>query len=694
MLLRNKFFFSIAGLAISTGAIVSVYAFNHLRETLVDEHKREYLGKLQLFADTFQQIEKSVDAIGASSAQAFVEIDRRRGLVSERELPELVRRLNVSHIFITDRTGKFIRSTNGDPATFHNTLFDYCEDYKTLITGNSEIFKTPIIPSSDELTAGPFKYFMVPNFNRSRVLEISIHLDFIKELLQHTISADENILSVGFFTPTGQSLGNLERPDENETSNAFTSIFEKRITTETKSCCECRNKGIAAGPNSDEYYYVAKATVSENALIRGIKVLRNRIILLFVIIVALSALFAYWLTRRLLSNLETVRSTMNSIHQTQNLSGRIHLSGDDEVCQVAKTFDAMVEQLEISRTSSIATEKTIALAELSQQLAHDIRSPLSALNVALSENGVYSAERRSLAKQAVARISEIANNLLRPNDHNASEASPTLIYPILSDLILEKELQHGSRANLIFRLECDQISAFTPAELNNGEFKRVVSNLLNNAVESIEDDGEIRISFAVQEKYLELIVCDTGCGIASDVIPSLGIRGATFGKKGGSGLGLYHAREMLSKIGGDLLIESTLRVGTTVKLKLPVSNFTAPFVRSIDLSSIEAVVIVDDDPTIAGLWRPRLGKKKTVTLTSPNNVRENFSSLQNYFFLVDLYYQDVVEDGIQLITSLGIQDRAVLVSSANQEPSLLKRLRKESISFLPKSLIEKIELNL
>jgi signal transduction histidine kinase len=71
------------------------------------------------------------------------------------------------------------------------------------------------------------------------------------------------------------------------------------------------------------------------------------------------------------------------------------------------------------------------------------------------------------------------------------------------------------------------------------------------------------------EKSILITVSDSGRGIHADLISTLGELGQTYGKKGGSGLGLYHARTTAEAWGGTLLIQSSRAGGTSITLDLP-----------------------------------------------------------------------------------------------------------------------------
>ncbi|MGK5085347.1 ATP-binding protein [Bdellovibrionota bacterium FG-1] len=118
--------------------------------------------------------------------------------------------------------------------------------------------------------------------------------------------------------------------------------------------------------------------------------------------------------------------------------------------------------------------------------------------------------------------------------------------------------------------EQDALNYAVFASVRATDLRIALSNLLNNAVESLPDGrGQVTVTCHASGEQVQITVADTGCGISHDLLPQLGQRGVTFGKKGGSGIGLSNAREAVEKCGGSLSITSELEHGTQVTLKIP-----------------------------------------------------------------------------------------------------------------------------
>ena len=89
-------------------------------------------------------------------------------------------------------------------------------------------------------------------------------------------------------------------------------------------------------------------------------------------------------------------------------------------------------------------------------------------------------------------------------------------------------------------------------------------------------------------------VKDNGKGIPPEVLAKLGQKGETYGKAGGNGLGLYHARTTIEGWGGSFKIESVPGKGTAVLITLP---------RTADLAGGRIAVLLDDDMLVHMNWK-------------------------------------------------------------------------------------------
>ena len=219
-------------------------------------------------------------------------------------------------------------------------------------------------------------------------------------------------------------------------------------------------------------------------------------------------------------------------------------------------------------------ERLKAKADIASQVAHDIRSPLTALDFAVKGLREIPQDYRDLIQSAINRINGIANDLLQKNkikqSSEVTESKPLL--KIINDIINEKRLEYKISDNIALELDAI-VSEDLHINIEASAFSRVLSNLLNNALESINKvRGTITIQIRQSDEFIFIKVTDNGCGIPKSVLPEVGNAGFSYGKsvkQSGSGLGLSFAKQIINSCGGTLSIESELNVGTAITITLP-----------------------------------------------------------------------------------------------------------------------------
>ena len=178
-----------------------------------------------------------------------------------------------------------------------------------------------------------------------------------------------------------------------------------------------------------------------------------------------------------------------------------------------------------------------ALISLSAQVAHDIRSPLTALNTCLNSFSQIPEKQRILMRNATNRIHDIANNLLHQYEENKCDIAATPFYlqswlfaPVLESIVSEKRLQfEGHTIELEESITSEGFSAFAVFDLSR--MKRLLSNLINNASEALSSKGgTIIIRLETQDEKIILRIIDNGCGIATDLLDKITL-GTSFKEK-------------------------------------------------------------------------------------------------------------------------------------------------------------------
>lgn len=234
-------------------------------------------------------------------------------------------------------------------------------------------------------------------------------------------------------------------------------------------------------------------------------------------------------------------------------SYNVQVKLEDEITNREITISELVAK-------QIDAQKAISRFEIASQVAHDIRSPLTALEFIVKNINVLNDDSKDLFKKTVKRIQEIANNLLEENKIKSVQVINAT--ELIEDVVREKRVKHQ---NIQYMMPNSALSVMA----DSGEFKSIVSNIIDNSIDAISDLGTIKLKYVFQHpKQVTIRVIDNGRGIPADVLPQLLSRGATFNKANGTGLGLYNAKKSIVSWGGNIRIHSSLDTGTIVELDL------------------------------------------------------------------------------------------------------------------------------
>ena len=276
-------------------------------------------------------------------------------------------------------------------------------------------------------------------------------------------------------------------------------------------------------------------------------------------------------------------------------------------------------------------------------------------------------------------------------------ATVQLLSSLIDPLVTEKRLQFRSKIGVEIDADLGTSSYGLFAKIQSTEFKRIISNLVNNSVEVLDKSGSVIVKLSHHGNKITIEVRDNGKGIPPEILKKLGTRGETHGKTGGSGLGLYHAQTSVESWGGTLSIESEFGKGTTVIVMLPIVQPPEWFVSGLELRSNSTVVILDDDTSIHQVWDGRFQsarvKEKGIEIihfSTPKElrkwVRNNSNIVKNALCLFDYELLGYSETGLSLAEELNLGSQTILVTSRYEEKQILDNCIRLSVRMIPKAL--------
>ena len=229
------------------------------------------------------------------------------------------------------------------------------------------------------------------------------------------------------------------------------------------------------------------------------------------------------------------------------------------------------------------TGKLASIGELAAGVAHEINNPVAIMveeagwiDDLLEEEEFHEGKNLSEFKRALKQIrtqgmrcKEITHKLLsfaRKTDSRIQEVQPKeLIHEMIS--FLENRAKYGGVA-----INTDIQEDLPPIKVSPTELQQVLLNLMNNALDAMEQSGgTLSVSARREGDHFIIEVSDNGPGIPKDAIPQIFDPFFTTKPGGkGTGLGLSICYGIIKKMGGEITVESIVNEGTTFFISLPV----------------------------------------------------------------------------------------------------------------------------
>ncbi|OGP53596.1 MAG: hypothetical protein A2162_02795 [Deltaproteobacteria bacterium RBG_13_52_11b] len=251
--------------------------------------------------------------------------------------------------------------------------------------------------------------------------------------------------------------------------------------------------------------------------------------------------------------------------------------------QELKTFSQQMEE-KIQRTTAdlrkteaqlIRSEKLAALGQLAAGIAHEIRNPLTSINILIHSlrdkpsDEEHHREDLRVIEEEIHRINEIVDQFLR-----FARPAPPLLQEADVLSLFEETLQLLKPQIEKQRISVQKEFQLLPQTiLDREQMKQVILNLLLNALQAMPGGGRLRLSGQVLEdnRWIQLSVQDTGVGIPAEDMNKL-FDPFFSTKEGGVGLGLSIAHRIIDQHRGKIQMESTPGQGTLFTLWLPISQ--------------------------------------------------------------------------------------------------------------------------
>jgi signal transduction histidine kinase len=290
------------------------------------------------------------------------------------------------------------------------------------------------------------------------------------------------------------------------------------------------------------------------------------LILAGILATLLATAAGWWMSARLSRPIQTLAQTTEQM-AAGDLSVRANINRQDELGQLADSFNGMANQIE----STVG-----ALRQFVADAAHELNTPLTALrtNLELAARQTPSNEHLHNAQLQAQRLERLNDDLLRLSRLESGLSEIDLESVDVSRLLnecAERFAAQAEQAELDFQLTQPDKPVLVLG--NNEQLRRVLDNLFDNALKFTPPPGQVKLSLTANEDWAALVIEDSGLGISETDMPFIFHRfhrGQKTADLPGSGLGLAMVKTIIDNHQGYVTVSSQPDQGTKISVRLPI----------------------------------------------------------------------------------------------------------------------------
>lgn len=402
------------------------------------------------------------------------------------------------------------------------------------------------------------------------------------------------------------------------------------------------------------------------------------------------------ISRPLEDRISWLQSVSSQLPESLSLESSSVPSSIDELAKLDesfKTFISRLRHLEKQVAEKSYSEGRIKMAE---QVAHSLKGAVGTLGLLLENNRSLPNAVQTEIQGSIQKMKTISASMLslrKTEDRKTLAQTDEEFDPIQ---IIESVIYQKRKLNtgVLIELQSEQVSHITLCGPRI-DFETMISNIIDNSVDAMPNGGTILLSLVKKENQFCIRILDKGKGIPAENLSQLMQEGVTF-KTDGNGLGLYHAKNTVDVMKGDIEISSVLGKETEVRIHLPIFSE-----KLIELTVGQQLVIVDDDSQIHRSWDILLASQKekidVVHILSEDEFDQWIAQNGTGFFGTRFYIFDYDlksrQTGIDLIKKFDLRLEAVVISGMADDNSIAIEAQEAKIQIWNKSILHKIKVN-
>ena len=292
----------------------------------------------------------------------------------------------------------------------------------------------------------------------------------------------------------------------------------------------------------------------------------------YVIMLLSAIVLAYFISKYITRSLQTIADKMNQTDLTRR-NEKIYIEdSSEEIKKLVDSYNSKIDELEESATKLARSEREQAWREMAKQVAHEIKNPLTPMRLSVQS---FLRKFDPKAKDAQVKVKEFSDSMIQQIDTMSNIASafsnfakmPAQQNETLNVVnIVKLALDIFNEEYIHFISDEEEIVA----KLDRTQLIRVVTNLVKNAIQAMNDveSPRILVTVASEGERVKISVADNGIGIADEVKEKIFEPKFTT-KTSGMGLGLGMVKNIVENYNGTIDFTSQVGKGTVFSVKFP-----------------------------------------------------------------------------------------------------------------------------
>lgn len=305
---------------------------------------------------------------------------------------------------------------------------------------------------------------------------------------------------------------------------------------------------------------------------KDLKEFLYRLTLVYALMFVLAILMAYFISSYITRSLKAITEKISQTRLSKR-NEKITLSDSSiEIATLINAYNEMVDELEESAVKLAKGEREQAWREMAKQVAHEIKNPLTPMRLTVqSFQRKFDPNNPNIQE----KVNEFSNMLIQQIDTLSTIASA---FSNFANMPLQnrEEIDVVQVVKKALNIFTEDYISFYPkkpsiiAKLDKTQVIRIVTNLVKNATQSLDDveNKKLEVTVSEDDENICITIADNGKGISEE--DALRVFEPKFTTKtSGMGLGLAMVKNIVDAYNGSITFTSKINVGTVFTVKLP-----------------------------------------------------------------------------------------------------------------------------